>query len=108
MNRPTREQGMSATETSEQPRIFLKLPWGRAELIEEVTVESARADGQPVFVGVARLRDPDGSELVRFFYRSSGRVGRGPLTLRAADRSELRVALAKSPELRALLKELLA
>jgi hypothetical protein len=98
---------MSATETSEQPRIFLKLPWGRAELMEEVTIESARADGQPVFVGVARLRDADGSELVRFFYRSSGRVGRGPVTLRAGERGELRGALAKSPELRALLSELL-
>jgi hypothetical protein len=108
MNEPTREQGMSATETNEQARTFLKLPWGRAELIEEVTVESARADGQPVFVGVARLRDSDGSELVRFFYRSSGRVGRGPLTLRADERSELRSALAKSPGLRTLLKELLA
>jgi hypothetical protein len=99
---------MSTTETSEQPRIFMKLPWGRAELLEEVTVESARSDGRPVFVGVARLRDADGNELVRFFYRSSGRVGRGPLTLRAGERGELRSALAKSPELRALLKELVA
>jgi hypothetical protein len=97
---------MGTTGTSERPRIFVNLPWGRAELLEEVTVESAGSDGQPVVVGVARLRDADGSELLRFFYRSSGRVVRGPLTLRAGERNELRSALAKAPKLRALLREL--
>jgi hypothetical protein len=97
---------MGTTGTSERPRIFVQLPWGRAELLEEVTVESPGSDGQPGVVGIARLRDADGSELVRFFYRSSGRVVRGPLTLRADERSELRGALAKSPKLRALLREL--
>jgi hypothetical protein len=108
MNEPTREQTMRATETTDQPRIFVTLPWGRAEVIEEVTVESAGADGPPVLVGIARLRDSEGHELVRFFYRSSGRVARGPLTLRAADLAGLRRALARSPELRKLLKQLLS
>jgi hypothetical protein len=98
---------MSTEETTQKPR-YVKLPWGRAELIEEVAVESPNERGEPVLVGVAHLREPDGSELVRFFYRSSGRVGRGPLTLRAADRAGLKAALAGSPRLRKLLRELVA
>jgi hypothetical protein len=98
---------MSTTETTAKP-VFVKLPWGRAEVIEEVTVDSTPSDGGAVVVGVAHLREPDGSELVRFFYRSSGRVGRGPLTLRAAERSALKAELAGSPKLRKLLKELVS
>ena len=66
---------MSATETSEQPRVFLKLPWGRAELIEEVTVESARADGQPVYVGVAQASRP-GRQRARSLLLPLERAGR--------------------------------
>ena len=98
---------MSSTETTEKPR-FVQLPWGRAQVIDEVSFESSGGDGQPVFVGVAHLREPDGAELVRFFYRSSGRMVRGPLTLRAADRAGLKAALAGSPKLRKLVRELVA
>ena len=35
-----------------------------------------------------------GAELLRFFYRSNGRIIRGPLTLRADERAGLRAALA--------------
>jgi hypothetical protein len=93
-------------ETTGKPR-FVQLPWGRAQVIDEVSFESSGGD-QPVSVGVAHLREPDGSELVRFFYRSSGRVMRGPLTLRAADRAGLKAALASSPKLRRLIRELVA
>ena len=96
---------MRTTETVEKPR-FVTLPWGRAQVIDEVTFESEGPDGQPVFVGVAHLRQEDGTELVRFFYRSSGRMLRGPLTLRPADRAGLKAALAGSPKLRKLLREL--
>ena len=98
---------MSSSETTGKPR-FVQLPWGRAQVIEEVSFPSSGADGEPVSVGVAHLREPDGSELVRFFYRSNGRVMRGPLTLRAADRSGLKAALASSPKLRKLVRELVA
>jgi hypothetical protein len=93
-------------ETTGKPR-FVQLPWGRAQVIDEVSFESSGGD-QPVSVGVAHLREPDGTELVRFFYRSSGRVMRGPLTLRAADRAGLKAALASSPKLRRLIRELVA
>jgi len=98
---------MSTTETTEKAR-YVKLPWGRAEVIEEITVPSASEGGEPVLVGVAHLRETDGSELVRFFYRSSGRTVRGPLTLRPADRAGLKAALAGSPRLRKLIRELVA
>jgi hypothetical protein len=96
---------MSSTETTAKPR-FVTLPWGRAQVIGEVTFESANGDGRPVSVGVAHLRADDGSELVRFFYRSNGRTLRGPLTLRPADRAGLKAALAGSPRLRKLVREL--
>jgi len=98
---------MSCTGTTEKPR-FVQLPWGRAQVIDEVGFASSAGDGQPVVVGVAHLREPDGSELVRFFYRSSGRTVRGPLTLRAADRAGLKAALAGAPKLRKLVRELVA
>jgi hypothetical protein len=98
---------MSTTETTGKPR-FVQLPWGRAQVIDEVSFESSGSDGQPVSVGVAHLREADGSELVRFFYRSSGRMVRGPLTLRPADRAGLKAALAGTPTLRKLVRELVA
>jgi hypothetical protein len=96
---------MSSTETTAKPR-FVTLPWGRAQVIEEVTFDSSNGEGQPVSVGVAHLVADDGSQLVRFFYRSNGRTLRGPLTLRPADRAGLKAALASSPRLRKLVREL--
>ena len=98
---------MGTTETTAKPR-YVDLPWGRAELISEVVVDSPSATGEPVSVGIAHLRERDGSELVRFFYRSNGRVVRGPLTLRAADRKGLKAALAGAPALRKLLREIVS
>ena len=50
---------MSSSETTGTTR-FVQLPWGRAQVIDEVSFESPGADGQPVSVGVAHLREPDG------------------------------------------------
>ena len=96
---------MSTSETTVKAR-FVTLPWGRAEVIDEVTVECSGSGDNPVVVGVAHLREADGAELIRFFYRSNGRTVRGPLTLRADERAGLKAALAGSPRLRKLLREL--
>jgi hypothetical protein len=96
---------MGITETTVKAR-YVDLPWGRAQVITEVLVDGPSATGEPVSVGVAHLRERDGSELVRFFYRPNGRVVRGPLTLRASDRADLKAALKRTPELRALLREI--
>jgi hypothetical protein len=98
---------MERSETTQKAR-FVTLPWGRAEVIDEVTFASSGDQGTAVTIGVAHLRDAAGGELVRFFYRSIGRTVRGPLTLRADDRAGLKAALAGSPRLRKLVRELVA
>jgi hypothetical protein len=96
---------MSTSETTAKPR-FVTLPWGRAEVIDEVTVAGSSEGEREIAVGIAHLRERDGGELVRFFYRSNGRMIRGPLTLRADERAGLKAALAGAPALRKLLREL--
>jgi hypothetical protein len=76
-------------------------PWGRATVEEEATI-AAKASERDLELGVARLGGPDGEQLLRFFYRSSGRTTRGPLTLRPAEVAALAVELRKQPALRKL------
>ena len=49
------------------------------------------------------LEDEKGDWLVRFAYATDGTARRGPVTFRGADLERLRVALRKTPRLRALL-----
>ena len=77
----------------------VQLPWGRATVEEEATI-AASASEPDLELGVARLSGPDGEPLLRFFYRSSGRTTRGPLTLRPAEVAALAAELRKQPALR--------
>ena len=79
----------------------VQLPWGKATVEEEATIRAA-AGARPTELGVARLSGPDGEQLLRFFYRSSGRTTRGPLTLRPAEVAALAAELRKQPALRKL------
>jgi hypothetical protein len=79
----------------------VQLPWGRATVEEEATI-AANASERDLELGIARLSGPDGEQLLRFFYRSSGRTTRGPLTLRPAEVAAMALALRKQPELRKL------
>ena len=79
----------------------VQLPWGRATVEEEATI-AASASERDLELGVARLSGPDGEQLLRFFYRSSGRTTRGPLTLRPAEVVALALELRKQPALRKL------
>jgi hypothetical protein len=84
------------------------LPWGRATVMEEVTVDGS-AEGERRFeVGLQRLveRGDEGEELLRFFYRVDGRMVRGPLTLRPAEVDELARLIAATPDLARLLQRL--
>jgi hypothetical protein len=83
----------------------VQLPWGRATVEEEATI-AASASERDLELGVARLTGPDGEQLLRFFYRSSGRTTRGPLTLRPAEVAELAAQLRKQPALRKLVNGL--
>jgi hypothetical protein len=69
-------------------------PWGRAQVVEEVTVEQ-EGGGREFASLVQLLAGPDGEPLVRFAYTTDGTVRRGPVTLRAADVAALHEALGE-------------
>ncbi len=77
-------------------------PWGPAELLDEVTVRQ-RAGEQRFATHVQLLAGAGGEQLVRFAYSTDGVARRGPVTLRERELEKLRAALAKKPELAALL-----
>ena len=73
-------------------------PWGRAELVEELTVRQQA--GERRFASVVQLLETaDGERLVRFAYSTGGVARRGPVTLRQRDVARVRELLAKRPEL---------
>ena len=73
-------------------------PWGRAELVEELTIRQQA--GEQRFVSLVQLLElPGGERLVRFAYSSDGTSRRGPVTLRQRDLERMRAGLAKRPEL---------
>jgi hypothetical protein len=84
------------------------LPWARATIVEEVTVDGSGGGERRVEVGLQRLveRGEGGDELMRFFYRVDGNMARGPLTLRPGEVDELARLTAATPELQKLLRRL--
>jgi hypothetical protein len=76
----------------------IETPWGRAELVEELTVRQQA--GELRFASLVQLLElPGGERLVRFAYSTDGTVRRGPVTLRERDVVRLREGLAKKPQL---------
>lgn len=77
-------------------------PFGPAALLERVSLPQKVGDRK--FSSVLELLETDrGDRLVRVAYSTDGVVRRGPVTFRARDVERLRDALAKAPELAALL-----
>jgi hypothetical protein len=73
-------------------------PWGRAELVEELTL--AQRAGEKRFSSVVQLLEVAGGErLVRFAYTTGGTARRGPVTLRRRDLERLRAGLSERPGL---------
>jgi hypothetical protein len=73
-------------------------PWGRAQLVEELTVRQQAGDKR--FASVVQLLETDrGERLVRFAYSTGGTRRRGPVTLRERDLARLRAGLAQHPAL---------
>jgi hypothetical protein len=73
-------------------------PWGRAELVEELTL--AQRAGEKRFASVVQLLQvPGGERLVRFAYTTGGAARRGPVTLRRRDLERLRAGLSERPGL---------
>jgi hypothetical protein len=73
-------------------------PWGRAELLEELTL-AQRAGGKRFSSVVQLLQVPGGERLVRFAYATGGTARRGPVTLRQRDLDRLRAGLVERPGL---------
>jgi hypothetical protein len=73
-------------------------PWGRATVVEEVTV-AQRAGDRRFGSLVQLLETSSGERLVRFAYATGGTARRGPVTLRARDLERLCRALAETPAL---------
>ncbi|HVU77993.1 MAG TPA: hypothetical protein VHC67_10450 [Gaiellaceae bacterium] len=77
-------------------------PFGQATLVERVSLPQKAGD--KTFSSILELLETDrGDRLVRVAYSTGGAVRRGPVTLRARDLERLRNALARAPELAALL-----
>ena len=73
-------------------------PWGKATLVEELTLQQRAGDKR--FASVIQLLESDrGERFVRFAYSTGGTARRGPVTLRARDVERLRTALATKPAL---------
>jgi hypothetical protein len=87
-----------ATKTATKTATKSATPWGRAELVAEVTVRQQA--GERRFASVVQLLETaDGERLVRFAYSTGGVARRGPVTLRHRDVTRLHELLAKCPEL---------
>ena len=81
----------------------IETPWGRAELVEELTVRQQAGDRR--FASVVQLLETArGERLVRFAYTTGGIARRGPVTLRARDIEKLHAALVQHPALAAALE----
>jgi hypothetical protein len=81
----------------------VETPWGRAELVEELTVRQQAGDRR--FASVVQLLETvRGERLVRVAYSPDGTARRGPVTLRARDIEKLHAALAQHPALAAALE----
>jgi hypothetical protein len=73
-------------------------PWGRADVVEEVTLP--QRIGERRFATIVQLLETDrGERLVRFAYSTGGSARRGPVTLRARDVDRLLAALREHPGL---------
>jgi hypothetical protein len=81
--------------------------WGRAELVEEVTIPQSN-DIKHFVTHVQLLTTDEGEELLRFAYSTDSVARRGPVTLRGADLKKLSKGLGRTPKLRALVAGVMA
>ncbi len=74
-------------------------PWGKATVVEEVTVQQRH--GERRFSSIVQLLElGKGETLVRFAYATDGTARRGPVTFRGRDLVRLREALERAPQLK--------
>ena len=92
---------MTDRKARSTPRPFA-LHWGRGVIAEEATFVAEHHEPS-----VQLLEFEDGSESVRFcYYDHAGRFQRSPLIVAKEDMNGMRNALAETPRLNALLREM--
>ncbi len=92
-----------ASTTKKTATTTVTTPWGKAAVVEELTVKQRSGDHD--FASLVQLLEaPSGERLVRFAYSTDGTVRRGPVTLRAQDLARLLKALPSRPQLAAALR----
>ena len=92
---------MEKASTRDVPRPF-ELHWGKGLIVEEVTYSGEHH--QPA---IQLLEFEDGVLSIRFcYYDHAGRFQRSPLMVGQDEVAGLRNALAKTPRLHALLKDM--
>lgn len=74
-------------------------PWGKANVVEEVTIPQKGTHDREFAAVIQFLEDERGEGMVRFSYSTEASVRRGPLTVRLSELSKLKKALAKKPRL---------
>lgn len=82
---------------------YVDLPWGRARLVEVVSVATNHHD-----VSIERLELDDGRQALRFAAFNNGRPVDGPLVLQEEDIVHVAHTAAQSPRIHALLRQLAA
>lgn len=91
-----------ATTTKKTPAT-VTTPWGRAVVVEELTVKQRSGDRE--FASLVQLLEgPEGDRFVRFAYSTGDTARRGPVTLRAQDVARLLKTLPSRPGLAAALR----
>jgi len=84
---------MTAATKEPSKKAAVATPWGKARVLERVTVHQRAGDKR--FSSLVELLELDkGERLVRLAYTTDGIVRRGPVTLRERDLDRLRQALA--------------
>ena len=92
---------MTDRKSRSTPRPF-DLHWGRGVIAEEAIFVAEHHEPS-----IQLLEFEDGSESVRFcYYDHAGRFQRSPLIVAKEDMSGMRTALAETPRLKALLREM--
>ena len=93
---------MAGTSAATKAAAKVVTPWGRAELVDELTVRQQA--GEQRFASVVQLLETArGERLVRFAYSTDGIARRGPVTLRERDVARMRTLLDKHPDIGAAL-----
>jgi hypothetical protein len=96
---PKTATGAAAGGAGKQKAKTAETPWGRATVVEHVSIPQRAGDKR--FASVVELLETRaGERLVRIAYTTDGHVRRGPVTMRLRDLERVRAGVARTTGLR--------